>query len=184
MSKFLAVFVGILAGLYPISLHSSFVEIIMEENNMDKLIAILKRHEGVKHFAYRDSLGILTIGCGRNISGEEPHTGLGVSDDEIDYMLQNDIERTIKELSREYPWFNDMEEGARRDAIINMHFNLGRARFAGFKKAIGHMEMGEHGKAATEFLDSRWAKQVKGRAIEVTDTIRTGTYPEWVNHAG
>jgi len=170
-------FVGILAGLYPISLHFSFVEIIMEENSMDKLIDTLKRHEGVKHFAYRDSLGILTIGCGRNISNSPINKGIGVSDDEIDFMLQNDIERTIKELSREYPWFNDMEEGsARKDAIINMHFNLGRARFAGFKKAIGHMEMGDHDQAALEFLDSRWAKQVKGRAIEVTDMIKTNTY--------
>jgi len=143
---------------------------------MEQLIKQLKRQEGVKHFAYRDSLGVLTIGCGRNISNSEKHHGLGISDDEIDYMLQNDIERTIKELSREYPWFNDMEEGARRDAIINMHFNLGRARFAGFKKAIGHMEMGDHDQAALEFLDSRWAKQVKGRAIEVTDMIKTGTY--------
>ena len=176
MSKFLAVFVGIWAGLYPISLHSSLVEIIMEENSMDKLIDTLKRHEEVKHFAYRDSLGILTIGCGRNISSSPINKGIGISDDEIDFMLQNDIERTIKELSREYPWFNDMEEGARRDAIINMHFNLGRARFAGFKKAIGHMEMGDHDQAALEFLDSRWAKQVKGRAIEVTDMIKTGTY--------
>ena len=176
MRRFLAVLVGIVAALYPISLHSSLVELIMEENSMDKLITTLKRHEGVKHFAYRDSLGVLTIGCGRNISNSEKHHGLGISDDEIDYMLQNDIERTIKELSREYPWFNDMEEGARRDAIINLHFNLGRARFAGFKKAIGHMEMGDHDQAALEFLDSRWARQVKGRAIEVTDMIKTGTY--------
>jgi len=175
MSKFLAVLVGIVAALYPISLHSSFVEIIMEDD-MDKLIATLKRHEGVKTHAYKDSLGILTIGCGRNISNSEKHPSLGISIDEIDYMLQNDIERTIKELSREYPWFNEMEEGARKDAIINMHFNLGRARFAGFKKAIGHMENASHEDAALEFLNSRWAKQVKGRAIEVTDMIKTNTY--------
>jgi lysozyme len=148
----------------------------MEKNSMEKLIATLKRHEGTKTHAYRDSLGILTIGCGRNISKSEEHYGLGISDDEIEYMLQNDIERTIKELSEEYVWFNDMEEGARRDAIINMHFNLGRFRFAGFKKAIAHMENGSHNEAATEFLDSRWAKQVKGRALEVTDMIKTNTY--------
>ena len=99
-----------------------------------------------------------------------------LGDDEIDYMLQNDIERTIKELSREYEWFNELEEGARRDAIINMHFNLGRFRFSGFKKALGHMELGDHDQAALEFLDSRWARQVKGRAIEVTDMIKTNTY--------
>ena len=33
----------------------------MEENSMEKLIATLKRHEGVKTHAYRDSLGVLTI---------------------------------------------------------------------------------------------------------------------------
>ena len=175
MRWLLVLFVGIGIGLYPVAIHSSLVEIIIEDD-MDKLIATLKRHEGVKTHAYKDSLGVLTIGCGRNISDSERHHGLGISDDEIDFMLQNDIERTIKELSREYPWFNDMEEGARRDAIINLHFNLGRARFAGFKKAIGHMEMGDHDQAALEFLDSRWAKQVKGRAIEVTDMIKTGTY--------
>ena len=176
MSKFLAVFVGILVGLYPISLHSSFVKLIMEENSMDKLIDTLKRHEGIKHFAYRDSLGILTIGCGRNISNSPINKGIGISDDEIDFMLQNDIERTIKELSREYTWFNELEEGARRDAIINLHFNLGRPRFAKFKKAIAHMEAANHDMAAIEFLDSRWAKQVKGRSLEVTDMIKTNTY--------
>jgi len=176
MLRVLILFVGILAVLIPVPLNSSLVEIIMEENSMEKLIATLKRHEGVRNHAYRDSLGILTIGCGRNISGKKPNKGIGISDDEIDYMLQNDIERTIKELSQEYAWFNDMEEGARRDGIINMHFNLGRFRFAGFKKAIGHMENGSHDKAATEFLDSRWAKQVKGRSLEVTDMIKTNTY--------
>jgi len=176
MSKFLALFVGIGISLYPVFLHSSLIEIIMDENSMEKLISTLKRHEGVKTHAYRDSLGILTIGCGRNINNSSKDKGIGISIDEIEYMLQNDIERTIKELSQEYVWFNDMEEGARRDGIINMHFNLGRFRFAGFKKAIAHMENGSYDAAATEFLDSRWAKQVKGRALEVTDMIKSGTY--------
>ena len=146
------------------------------EYDMEKLLETLKRHEGVKHHAYRDSLGVLTIGCGRNISDSRRHHGLGLSDAEIDYMLQNDIERTIKELSSEYAWFNDLEEGARRDAIINMHFNLGRLRFATFKRAIAHMEKANHKEAATEFLHSKWAKQVKGRALEVTDMILTNMY--------
>ena len=176
MLRILILFVGILAVLIPVPLSSSLVEIIMEENSMEKLIATLKRHEGVKTHAYRDSLGILTIGCGRNINNSSKHKGIGLTIDEIEYTLQNDVERTIKELSQEYAWFNDMEEGARRDAIINMHFNLGRFRFAGFKKAIAHMENGSYDAAATEFLDSRWAKQVKGRSLEVTDMIKTNTY--------
>ena len=103
-------------------------------------------------------------------------TKFALSDDEIDYMLSNDIVRTIKELTEEYEWFKELDEGARRDGIINMHFNLGRYRFAKFVKAIGHMEAENYDKAAAEFLDSRWAKQVKGRSLEVTDMIKTNTY--------
>jgi hypothetical protein len=38
------------------------------------------------------------------------------------------------------------------------------------------MENASHEDAALEFLNSRWARQVKGRAIEVTDMINTNTY--------
>jgi lysozyme len=149
---------------------------VMSGNKMDKLIDTLKRHEGVKSRAYQDQFGTWHIGAGRNIHPEGANQGVGLSEEEIDFMLSNDIARTIQELSSEYPWFNSLEEGARRDGIINMHFNLGRYRFAKFVKAIGHMEAENYDKAAAEFLDSRWAKQVKGRSLEVTDMIKTNTY--------
>jgi hypothetical protein len=38
------------------------------------------------------------------------------------------------------------------------------------------MDQADHKKAAGEFLNSKWAKQVKGRALEVTDMIATNTY--------
>jgi len=148
----------------------------MEIKDMEKLIEQLKRHEGVKTRAYRDQFGTWHIGAGRNIHPDGQHQGIGLSIEEIDFMLSNDIVRTIQELSAEYPWFNDLEEGARRDGIINMHFNLGRVRFSKFKKAIAHMEKGDHDAAATEFLDSLWAKQVKNRSLEVTDMIKTNEY--------
>ena len=139
---------------------------------MEKLI----EQEGVKKHAYRDINGLLHIGCGRNIDGDTAHKGPGLSMREIDEMLQNDIEASIKELSKTYPWFNDLEDGARKDAVINLHFNMGGPTLAKFKKALGHMKAGNHSEAAVEFLDSRWAKQVKGRSLEVTDMILTNTY--------
>lgn len=151
-------------------------QVAVSENKMDKLIETLKRHEGVKSHAYKDSLGILHIGCGRNIENSTEHRGIGLSDEEIDFMLSNDIARTIQELSKEYRWFKELDDGARRDGIINMHFNLGRYRFGKFVKAIAHMEAENYDAAAAEFLDSRWAKQVKGRSLEVTDMIKTNTY--------
>ena len=83
----------------------------------------------------------------------------------------------IKELAEEYGWFNALDD-VRKDAMIDIGFNLGATRLRGFKRALGAMERGEYKEAATEFLDSRWAKQVGGRALELTDLIKTGEYVE------
>mgnify|MGYP003115634873 FL=1 len=141
---------------------------------MKKLIEMLKRHEGVETHAYECSAGKVTVGVGRNI---DQRGGMGLSPDEIDYLLENDIERVIKELAREYPWFSDLDD-VRKDAMIDIGFNLGATRLRGFKRALSAMERGDYKVAATEFLDSKWAKQVGGRALEITDLIKTGEYVE------
>ena len=145
-----------------------------EKSNMEKLIAMLKRHEGVETHAYECSEGKVTVGVGRNIDQEG---GIGLSDDEVDYLLQNDIERVVKELAAEYPWFSDLDD-VRRDAMVDISFNLGATRLRLFKRAIAAMETGKYKEAATEFLDSKWARQVGGRALELTDMISSGTYAE------
>lgn len=144
----------------------------MEKNKMQKLIEMLKRHEGVESHAYKCTSGKLTIGVGRNI---DPKGGIGLSMDEIEYLLSNDILRCIKELSTEYSWFGDLDE-VRQEAIIDIFLNLGATKFRCFKRALSAMEAGNFATASTEFLDSRWAKQVGGRALELTDIIRTGEY--------
>lgn len=141
---------------------------------MDKLLAMLKRHEGVETHAYECSEGKVTVGVGRNI---DQAGGMGLSDDEIDYLLQNDVERVIKELAAEYPWFGDLDD-VRRDAMVDISFNLGATRLRLFKRALAAMETGNYKEAATEFLDSRWAKQVGSRALELTDMISSGEYAE------
>lgn len=143
-------------------------------NNMEKLIDMLKRHEGVETHAYECSEGKVTVGVGRNI---DQKGGMGLSEDEIDYLLQNDVERVIKELSSEYPWFNSLDD-VRKDAIIDIAFNLGATRLRGFRRALTAMEAGDYTEASTEFLDSRWAKQVGGRALELTDMIASGEYAD------
>ena len=57
---------------------------------MSKLIEMLKRHESVETHAYTDTVGKVTIGVGRNI---DPDGGLGLSPREINFLLQNDIDR-------------------------------------------------------------------------------------------
>lgn len=138
---------------------------------MSKLSDQLRIHEGVRKHVYLCSAGYETIGVGRNIAD----SGLGLSDDEIDYLLENDIARCRDELGT-YSWFSDLDE-VRQDALINMCFNLGLSRLSNFKNALASMAVGAYADAAEHFLDSRWASQVGNRAQEVAHMINTGEYP-------
>jgi lysozyme len=113
----------------------------------------------------------MTIGVGRNI---DPNGGLGLSEDEIDYLLENDLRRCERELGR-FSWFDDLDM-VRQDALINMCFNLGFTRLLKFKNMLAAIAEGRYSLAAVEALDSKWAKQVGDRAKELAYQIETGTY--------
>ena len=138
---------------------------------MSKLIETLRRHEGVKDTLYKCTADKWTIGVGRNLED------VGLSEDEIDYLLENDIKRT-KELMDDYiPWHNDLDE-VRQEALINFVFNVGIGTTMKFKNAMAALEEHDYDTAATEMLDSNWAKQVGNRAIEITQMIKTGEYQD------
>lgn len=136
------------------------------------IIEMLRKHEGVETHAYVDSVGKITLGVGRNI---DKNGGIGLSTDEIDYLLVNDVERVEAELLAAFNWYKMLGD-ARKDAIMDMCFNMGLPRFKKFKKALAGMAKGDYKTAAIEFLDSRWANQVGQRAITVTDIIRSGEH--------
>jgi lysozyme len=144
---------------------------------MEDLIEMLKRHEGEvvtngRHLIYKCPAGYWTLGIGRNV---DVNGGLGLSDDEVDYLLENDIARVIKELSLEYSWFNDLDD-VRRDAMIDISFNLGATKLRKFVLALDAMAKADYKSASEEFLDSDWSRTVKGRSIELAKMIATGEY--------
>ena len=144
---------------------------------MSRLTEMLRRHEGVESHAYLCSQNFTTIGVGRNIdAGNNGRArGLGLSDDEVDYLLRNDIDRVVEELDDEFSWFAGLND-ARSDAMVDISFNLGQTRLRGFRKALEAMESGEWEEASRQFLESRWADQVGNRAVELAEIIRTGEY--------
>lgn len=129
-----------------------------------ELIKILKNDEGVKNKPYTDTVGKLTIGVGRNL------TDNGLSDDEIDYLLNNDIDRCIHELSAKFDWFFEVNKNV-QIVLISMVFNLGLPRFLGFKKMIAAIENEDYKEAAAQMLDSKWARQVGDRAKRLSELI-------------
>ena len=139
-----------------------------------RLTEMLIKHEGSKSHAYMCTANKVTVGVGRNI---DPEGGIGLTKDEISFLLKNDIERVEDELSRRLPWILELSD-VRIDALIDICFNLGLPRFLKFVKALDALEAGDYEMSANEFMDSRWAKQVGYRAYEVTEMIRTGVYQE------
>ena len=130
------------------------------------IVAILKRDEGVRLFPYKDTVGKWTIGVGRNLDD------VGLSMDEVEYLLSNDLKRTEME-ARKFDWYAGLDE-VRQAVVLSMIFNLGPTRFRGFANTIKSIAAGNYADAARRMLQSKWATQVGDRAVRLAKMMRTG----------
>ena len=135
--------------------------------NRGQLIEELKRDEGVVLTLYKCSAGKNTIGVGINVDDR------GITEDESDYLLSNDIDLCVKELEGTFPWFQTLSD-TRQRVMVNMCFNLGLSRLMGFRKFLAAMEAGEWETAGVEMLDSKWARQVGPRSTRLRDLVLEG----------
>ena len=157
-----------------------------KEKLMDKLVA----HEGLRLQVYKDTLGIDTIGIGRNlqdrgISKEEldeldipsiDHVyEYGITEADAMFLAQNDVQIVEEELLRAHPCV-DRLDSVRQLILIDMAFNLGVPRLCKFKKMWAAVHDEDYPTAAKEMLDSRWAKQVKGRATKLANAMHNGEF--------
>jgi lysozyme len=137
--------------------------------NREKLAAQLEVDEDRRKFIYKDTVGKLTGGVGRNLSDR------GFSDDEIDLMLKNDIAAVERGLDRTIPWWRKLDD-VRQNVIANMAFNMGVPRLLGFSMTLDLVNSGRFDAAADEMLRSRWAVQVGDRAKRLSNMMRNGTF--------
>ena len=123
-------------------------------------------HEGFSRYIYLDSVGVRTVGFGRNLDDR------GISREEAEMLLLNDLETSTKE-AKKFEFYENLTSN-RQDVIVEMIFNLGLTRFKKFKKTIGYINQANYSAAADEMLDSRWAKQVGQRALTLSNKFRAG----------
>ena len=136
---------------------------------MSKLINQLKSDEGLRLKPYKCTEGFSTIGYGRNLETN------GISENEAETMLVNDIYRVMQSLS-DYGLLIDHTQ-PRRDVLINMAFQLGVNGLLKFKKMIRALDDRNYSLAAKEMLDSRWAKeQTPERAKRLAKQMKNGDY--------
>ena len=132
---------------------------------IDAMRAELVRDEGLRLRIYKDTVGKLTIGVGRNLDD------VGISKDEAYLMLDNDIQRTSDSLDKNLPWWKTLDE-VRQRVILNMAFNMGINSLLGFKNTLAAIQAGRYNDAADGMLASKWATQVGARATRLADMMR------------
>lgn len=138
----------------------------MSTEDRDKLVLQIMRHEGVRLTVYADSLGIPTIGVGRNLRDK------GISHDEALFLLDNDLDECIRDCAT-FSWFADLNP-VRQRVLVDMRFNLGPSRLRGFRNTLAAMARGDYEAGARGMLASKWAKQVGQRAVRLAQMMRTG----------
>jgi len=134
----------------------------------------LTADEDKREHAYQDHLGFWTIGIGRLVDKRKP--GSGLRDSEMEFMLNNDIEDRIDQLTRRLPWFQNLDD-VRKGVLLNMSFQMGVDGLLGFKNTLAMIERGDYAEASDGMLNSLWARQTPARAQRMAKQMKTG---QWV----
>lgn len=133
--------------------------------NMQRLLESIKSHEGRRETAYRDSLGVWTIGYGHNLETRP------LSDTVIEMLLGEDLEQAISDARSLVPDFDQLDD-PRQEVLVEMAFNLGRAGLASFKRMLAAVKRRDYQSAADEMLSSMWRRQVGVRAEALAERMR------------
>lgn len=137
--------------------------------NRARLRKQLRIDEGEREFPYKDSVGKLTIGVGRNLDDR------GLRPDEIALMLENDIDEAegiARSLVKGYEALDDV----RKEVLVNMALNLGKTRLSGFKRFFAALSVHDYAAATAEMQDSKWYEQVGARGRRLAYAMREGRF--------
>ena len=133
--------------------------------DMDRLLASVKKHEGYRNKVYLDTLGKRTVGVGHLCVEDFWEDDKEYEEKFLMTILEHDLQTAIKgakDLMSENGC-NDIDEIA-EELIIEMIFQLGKTGVSKFRNMWKHLSAFEYSSAASEMLDSRWAKQTPNRA--------------------
>lgn len=127
----------------------------------------LTRDEALKLKLYKDTKGKMTIGIGRNLDD------VGITADEADFLLTNDIANSTQDLDMALPWWRDLNE-TRQRALLNMIFNMGLHALMEFKEMLAALKGKDWERASQEALNSDWAREVGSRAQRIAVQFASG----------
>jgi lysozyme len=147
----------------------------------------IMKHEGFRGSPYKDSVGVETVGYGRNLEAnpitQDEWKALGgrrdlnkepLTEDEAAILFQNDLKVATKDAKSLFSGAWDDLSEQRRKVLIDMTFNLGRSKLSKFKTMRKYLNAGDFEKVADSMQNSKWFQQVHGRGTTLVQQMREG----------
>lgn len=94
-----------------------------------------------------------------------------ITKEEAIFLCTNDVNICIEQLQKKLPWF-DKAPDELKEVLVNMCFNMGIKTLMSFKNTLFYMSIKEYKKASENMLKSKWARQVKYRAVRLSDRVK------------
>lgn len=129
---------------------------------------LIRDAEDIRLKAYRDSVGSLAIGIGRDLIQK------GISQEEAEILFARDLREAIEDAQVVLGDTWHRLNPARQAVMVDMAFNLGRGGLSKFKQMLAALDVGNYELAALEARNSKWFEQVGRRGARNVSAIRTG----------
>lgn len=141
--------------------------------------SLIRRHEGLRLKAYRDTAGKLTVGYGFNLDAgaakaicaslkldyEPIRNGVPITEAQADAILELQLGMVNAQAKTLFPNFNQMPADVQA-VVQDLIFNLGLAGFMKFTDTIASLLGGDWAGSADNLKQSLWYRQVGARALE------------------
>ena len=147
----------------------------MQKETFDKLLDSVRKHEGYRNKVYLDTLGKRTVGVGHLCVEDCWEDNKEYEEKFLLDILQKDLQGAIEGAE---DLINNCPSGGKANIsdeakiiIIEMVFQLGKTGVSKFRNMWKALQQNppQYSVAASEMLDSRWAKQTPNRAKEMSN---------------
>lgn len=140
----------------------------------DVLIDELIADEGFKTKSYKDTKNKWTIGVGHLLGVGPEFANIIWSERKVVVTLMQDINTSLFYTQKQVPTFSYWSDNRQR-VLVNMMFNLGPTKFAGFDQMNKALNNHDVKWVYKEMLDSKWAKiDVPNRAHKLAEQWLAG----------
>ncbi|WP_284161673.1 glycoside hydrolase family protein [Burkholderia pseudomallei] len=156
----------------------------------NKVAKTLELDEGLDTKIYPDHLGYPTVGIGHLLTMKKDFalaeqildkqvgrkTGGKITKEEAYKLFESDMAKALTDINNNdvlRKVYNLLDDN-RKVALINMVFQMGPTRLAGFRKALTAMSQSDWATTEKELIDSSWYNQTKNRAKRIISIFKTG----------